>query len=56
MQGAAFLSYFVDEKTPWAHIDIAGVSNVDSASDLFVAGPTGWGVRLLTDWAETETK
>ncbi|MBM4100096.1 MAG: leucyl aminopeptidase family protein [Planctomycetes bacterium] len=56
IQGAAFLSYFVDEKTPWAHIDIAGVGNVDSASDLFVAGPTGWGVRLLTDWAEGETK
>jgi leucyl aminopeptidase len=54
IQGAAFLSYFVDEKTPWAHIDIAGVGNVDSANDLFVAGPTGWGVRLLVDWVEGE--
>lgn len=54
IQGAAFLSYFVDERTPWAHIDIAGVGNVDSANDLFVAGPTGWGVRLLVDWVEGE--
>ncbi len=49
IQGAAFLAYFVDEKTPWAHIDIAGVSSVDSDKDLFVAGPTGFGVRLLVD-------
>ena len=56
IQGAAFLSYFVDEKTPWAHIDIAGVGNVDSPNDLCVAGPTGWGVRLLTDWIEGETR
>ena len=27
VQGAAFLAYFVDEKIPWAHIDIAGVAN-----------------------------
>jgi leucyl aminopeptidase len=56
IQGAAFLSHFVGEKTPWAHVDIAGVGNVDSANDLFVAGPTGWGVRLLADWVEAESK
>jgi leucyl aminopeptidase len=49
IQGAAFLSYFVDEDTPWAHIDIAGVASVDSDKDVFVQGPTGYGVRLLTD-------
>jgi leucyl aminopeptidase len=49
IQGAAFLAYFVDEKIPWAHIDIAGMSNVDSDKDLFMAGPTGYGVRLLID-------
>jgi leucyl aminopeptidase len=46
----------VDEKTPWAHIDIAGVGNVDSANDLCVAGPTGWGVRLLVDWVDGEAR
>ena len=56
IQGAAFLSYFVDEKTPWAHIDIAGVGNVDGATDLCVAGPTGWGVRLLADWVDGESR
>ena len=56
IQGAAFLSYFVDEKTPWAHIDIAGVGNIDSANDVCAAGPTGWGVRLLTDLVEQQSK
>ncbi len=51
IQGAAFLSYFVDEDLPWAHIDIAGVSAVESAQALFVPGPTGFGVRLLTEVA-----
>ena len=48
IQGAAFLSYFVDKEIPWAHVDIAGVSSVDSDHDLYVAGPTGYGVRLFT--------
>jgi len=52
IQGAAFLAYFVEDKTPWAHLDIAGVSNVDKDTDLFVTGPTGFGVRLLVDWLE----
>lgn len=52
IQGAAFLGYFVDEKKPWAHIDIAGVANVEKDTDLFVTGPTGWGVRLLVDLVE----
>jgi leucyl aminopeptidase len=52
LQGGAFLSYFVDDKLPWAHIDIAGVANVDSPNDTCsVAGPTGFGVRLLYDLA-----
>lgn len=50
IQGAAFLSYFVDEKIPWAHLDIAGVSDVESDTDLFVTGPTGYGVRLMTEF------
>lgn len=49
IQGAAFLSFFVDESIPWAHVDIAGVSSVDADQDLLVAGPTGFGVRLLTE-------
>jgi leucyl aminopeptidase len=50
IQGAAFLSYFVAPKTPWAHIDIAGVHASENDSGCFVKGPTGWGVRLLADF------
>ncbi len=53
IQGAAFLSFFVDENIPWAHIDIAGVSSVERDRGLYCAGPTGWGVRLLADLAES---
>lgn len=49
VQGAAFLAYFVDEKVPFAHIDIAGVNNVEKDTDLYVTGPTGYGVRMLVD-------
>lgn len=49
IQGAAFLSYFVDEGVPWAHIDIAGVHAVDKDTGPFIAGPTGFGVRLLAE-------
>lgn len=49
IQGAAFLSFFVDEKIPWAHIDIAGVSATEQDQDYLVQGPTGYGVRLLAE-------
>ncbi|MBX3358474.1 MAG: leucyl aminopeptidase family protein [Phycisphaeraceae bacterium] len=50
IQGAAFLSYFVSEGVPWAHIDIAGVHAVEGDSGPFVKGPTGWGVRLVSEF------
>lgn len=53
VQGAAFLSYFVEgyneNKIPWCHLDIAGVHASESDSGCFVKGPTGWGVRILSD-------
>ncbi len=52
IQGAAFLAYFVPPTIPWCHIDIAGVAQTDSATDLAAAGPTGYGVRLLIDIIE----
>ncbi len=52
LQGGAFLSYFVDERIPWAHVDIAGVASVESAGDVYAnPGPTGFGVKLLHDIA-----
>jgi leucyl aminopeptidase len=53
VQGAAFLAYFVDEKIPFAHVDIAGVNNVEKDTDLHVLGPTGYGVRMLVDLARS---
>ncbi len=43
---AHFLHGFVG-RTPWAHLDIAGVESNEKATDRHAAGPTGWGVRLL---------
>ena len=52
IQGAAFLSYFVNPALPWAHLDIASVATSDSPNDVTGVGPTGWGVRLLVDLVE----
>ena len=46
---ALFLQQFV-EKTPWAHIDIAGTVFTKKAYTYNNAGATGFGVRLLVDW------
>ena len=46
---AMFLKEFVPEKTPWAHLDIAGTAWCDSPRYDCVKGATGVGVRLLTD-------
>jgi len=43
---AQFLQRFVD-KTPWAHLDIAGTGMGAQASDINVSWGPGWGVRLL---------
>ena len=51
--GAVFIKRFAD-KTPWAHLDIAGVANAEKLpggnKDLTAA--TGFGVRLLVNWLE----
>jgi leucyl aminopeptidase len=52
IQGAAFLSYFVDEGVAWAHIDIAGTHAVDKDTGPFIAGPTGFGTRLVAELME----
>lgn len=44
---AAFLERFVPERVRWAHLDIAGVSDVRRAANGLPVGATGFGVRLL---------
>jgi leucyl aminopeptidase len=48
--GGMFLKEFVSDEVPWAHLDIAGVADLDEGTDYSVPGATGFGVRLLIDW------
>ena len=44
---AQFLQRFVQDGTPWIHLDIAGVASVKAETALAPAGATGWGVMSL---------
>jgi leucyl aminopeptidase len=44
---AQFLQRFIDEGTPWAHLDIAGMVWADKPGATWDKGATGYGVRLL---------
>lgn len=44
---AAFLDYFVNEKRPWAHLDIAGPAHLDKATSYLPKGGTGFGAKTL---------
>ncbi|MDM7915446.1 MAG: leucyl aminopeptidase, partial [Candidatus Eisenbacteria bacterium] len=46
--GGAFLARFVDS-VPWAHIDIAGTAWWDKDRPYLPKGPSGYGVRLVTE-------
>lgn len=46
---ALFLKQFV-EKTPWAHLDIAGPVWAEKDSGYTNKGATGYGVRTLVEW------
>ena len=48
---AQFLQRFID-KTPWAHLDIAGMAFSKKAANLNPGGATGFGVRLLNQLIE----
>jgi len=48
---ALFLQKFV-EKTPWAHLDVAGVVFTKYQLDYFPKHATGYGVRLLVNFLE----
>ena len=46
---AQFLQRFITNKTPWAHLDIAGMAFSKKAANLNPGGATGFGVRLLSN-------
>ena len=49
---AQFLQRFILNKTPWAHLDIAGMAFSKKAANLNPSGATGFGVRLLNKFIE----
>jgi leucyl aminopeptidase len=44
---AQFIKRFVDDKMPWAHLDIAGTGFDSRQTDINKSWGSGWGVRLL---------
>ncbi len=54
--GAAFIGAFVKPETPWAHLDIAGVSWREEATATQPIGAAGFGVRLLDRLAREEAE
>tara|TARA_Y100000590_G_scaffold470229_1_gene662931 strand:- start:7755 stop:9224 length:1470 start_codon:yes stop_codon:yes gene_type:complete len=46
---AQFLQKFIINKTPWVHLDIAGMAFSKKAANINSGGATGFGVRLLND-------
>tara|TARA_S200000501_G_scaffold58955_1_gene49333 strand:+ start:41 stop:1504 length:1464 start_codon:yes stop_codon:yes gene_type:complete len=49
---AQFLQRFIINKTPWAHLDIAGMAFSKYGGALNPSGATGYGVRLLNQFVE----
>lgn len=47
---AKFLEFFVPEKTPWAHLDIAATAWNEKPKPYMGLGATGVGVRLLAQF------
>ena len=49
---AQFLQRFILNKTPWAHLDIAGMAFSKYGGALNPGGATGYGVKLLNQLIE----
>jgi len=50
--GAVFLQEFVDDKIPWAHLDIAATAWLEAETPYLAKGPTGFGLRTLVKLIE----
>ena len=51
-QIAIFLHEFIEKKTPWIHLDIAGTAFLDAPRDYHLSKATGSPVRLLVEMLE----
>ena len=47
---AQFLQRFIEDDTPWAHLDIAGTVWAEKPGATWDKGATGYGVKLLDDF------
>ncbi len=50
---AQFLQRFIKDDTPWAHIDLAGTAMDSTKNDINQSWASGWGVRLLNTFVES---
>ncbi|WP_265570592.1 leucyl aminopeptidase [Sphingomicrobium nitratireducens] len=53
---AQYLQRFVENDTPWAHLDIAGMAWSDKDKTTYGKGATGYGVRLLDAFIAEEVE
>jgi len=53
---AQFILRFVENGTPWAHLDIAGKAWSDKPADTYEKGATGYGVRLIDRFVEASVE
>lgn len=51
---AQFIGRFIENDTPWAHLDIAGVAWANKPNAITPKGATGFGVTLLNHWIATQ--
>ena len=51
--GAQFIQRFVENDTPWAHLDIAGTAMSSPATEINQSWGSGFGVRLLDRFVRT---
>ena len=49
---AGFLERFIEDNTPWAHLDIAGMMMSRADKPTVPRGPAGFGVRVLDRFVE----
>ncbi|WP_338240745.1 leucyl aminopeptidase [Aurantiacibacter hainanensis] len=53
---AQFLGRFIENETPWAHLDVAGMVWADKPGATWDKGATGYGVRLLDRFIRNTVK
>ncbi|MEI8131479.1 MAG: leucyl aminopeptidase family protein [Leptolinea sp.] len=54
--GGIFLKQVIDDRIPWAHLDIAATGESEDDTAWCSKGPTGFGIRLMLDALEELSK